>query len=57
MNKQGKTKLSWTFDCAGITLFFISILIIKQAANPLVEIIAGILATIAFGLIAGAKYV
>lgn len=57
MNKQGKSTLSWAFDFAGISLFIVAIIIVKLATQPLVEILAGILATIGFGLIAGAKYV
>ena len=57
MNNKGKTKLSWIFDASGILMMIIAMVIVKSTANPLVEIIAGILATIGFGLIAGAKYV
>ncbi len=57
MNKKGKSRLSLAFDISGVTLIVVAIVIIKLATNPLVEIIAGILATIGFGLIAGAKYV
>ncbi len=57
MDKKAKSRLSWTFDVSGIVLLVIAIFIVKQASNPLVEIVAGILATIGFGLIAGAKYV
>ena len=57
MNKDGKTRLSFALDIAGIALLIVAIIIVKMATNPLVEIIAGILATVGFGLIAGAKYV
>ncbi|MBI5072632.1 hypothetical protein HZA99_02345 [Candidatus Woesearchaeota archaeon] len=57
MNKKGKTRLSLAFDISGIVLIVVAIVIVKLATNPLVEIIAGILATVGFGLIAGAKYV
>ena len=57
MNKKGKSRLSLTFDIAGIALLVVAIVIVKMATQPLVEIIAGILATVGFGLIAGAKYV
>ena len=57
MDKNGKTRLSFAFDIAGIALLIVAIIIVKMATNPLVEIIAGILATVGFGLIAGAKYV
>ena len=57
MDKKGKSKLSWIFDIAGIFLLVLSIVIIKLSINPLVEILGGILATIGFGLITGAKYV
>ena len=57
MNKTGKSRLSLAFDISGVTLIVVAIVIIKLATNPLVEIIAGILATMGFGLIAGAKYV
>lgn len=57
MNKTGKSRLSLAFDIAGIALLVVAIVIVKMATQPLVEIIAGILATVGFGLIAGAKYV
>ena len=57
MDKKGKSRLSLAFDIAGIALIVVAIVIVKMATQPLVEIIAGILATIGFGLIAGAKYV
>lgn len=57
MNKKGKSKLSLAFDISGITLLVIAIVIVKLANQPLVEILAGVLATLGFGLIAGAKYV
>ncbi len=57
MNKKGKSKLSLAFDISGITLIVIAIVIVKLANQPLVEILAGVLATLGFGLIAGAKYV
>jgi len=57
MNKQGISKLSLAFDISGITLIIVAIVIVKLANQPLVEILAGVLATVGFGLIAGAKYV
>ena len=57
MDKKGNTKISLAFDISGIVLIIVAIVIVKLATNPLVEIIAGILATIGFGLVAGAKYV
>ncbi len=57
MNKKGKSRLSLAFDISGITLIAIAIVIVKLANQPLVEILAGVLATLGFGLIAGAKYV
>lgn len=57
MDTKGKTKLSLAFDISGIALIVIAIVIVKLAAQPLVEILAGVLATVGFGLIAGAKYV
>lgn len=57
MNKEGKSRLSLAFDIAGIALIVVAIVIVKMTTHPLVEIIGGILATIGFGLIAGAKYV
>ena len=57
MNRKANTQLSLAFDISGIVLIVVAIVIVKLATNPLVEIIAGILATIGFGLIAGAKYV
>ena len=57
MKKPGRSKISLTFDIAGITLIVVAIVIVKLATHMLIEIIAGILATIGFGLIAGAKYV
>ncbi len=57
MNKVGKTKLSLAFDISGIALIVVAIIIVKLANQPLVEILAGVLATVGFGLIAGAKYV
>ena len=57
MKKPGRSKISLTFDIAGITLIVVAIVIVKLATHLLIEIIAGILATIGFGLIAGAKYV
>ena len=50
MDKKGNSKIS-------IALIIVAIVIVKLSTNSLVEIIAGILATIGFGLIAGAKYV
>ena len=57
MEKKGKSKLSLAFDISGITLLVIAIVIVKLSTHPLVEILAGVLATVGFGLIAGAKYV
>ncbi|MDI6737219.1 MAG: hypothetical protein QME12_01760 [Nanoarchaeota archaeon] len=57
MNKKRKSKLSLVFDISGIALLVIAIIIVKLANQPLVEILAGVLATMGFGLIAGAKYV
>lgn len=57
MDNKGKTKLSLVFDISGIALIIIAVIIVKIAAQPLVEILAGVLVTIGFGLIAGAKYV
>lgn len=57
MNKLGKSKVSLAFDISGISLLVIAIIIVKLSNQPLVEILAGVLATLGFGLIAGAKYV
>ena len=57
MNKKRKSRLSLAFDIAGIALLVVAVVIVKMTTHPLVEIIGGILATIGFGLIAGAKYV
>lgn len=57
MNKKGKSKVSLVFDISGVILIIIAISIVKVATHPLVEILAGVLATVGFGLIAGAKYV
>lgn len=57
MGKQGKTRVSLAFDIAGIALLVVAIILVKIASHPLVEILAGVLATVGFGLIAGAKYV
>ncbi|MEK6861844.1 MAG: hypothetical protein AABY07_07805 [Nanoarchaeota archaeon] len=57
MKKKGKSKLSLAFDISGITLLVIAIIIVKLSTHPLVEILGGVLATVGFGLIAGAKYV
>ena len=57
MNKIGKSKLSLVFDISGIALMIIAIFIVKFSTSPLVEILAGVLATIGFGLLAGSKYV
>lgn len=57
MNKRGKTRLSLAFDVSGVTLIVVAIIIVKLANQPLAEILAGVLATLGFGLIAGAKYV
>lgn len=57
MNRKGKSKLSLAFDISGVTLIVVAIIIVKLGNQPLVEILAGVLATLGFGLIAGAKYV
>lgn len=57
MDKKGKSRLSLAFDISGIALLVVAIAIVKLANQPLVEILAGVLATLGFGLIAGAKYV
>ncbi|MEK6905514.1 MAG: hypothetical protein AABX24_03875 [Nanoarchaeota archaeon] len=57
MDKEGKSKLSLVFDISGVLLIIVAIAIVKFANQPLVEILAGVLATVGFGLIAGAKYV
>jgi len=57
MNNKGKSKLSLAFEISGVTLIVIGIVIVKLGNQPLVEILAGVLATLGFGLIAGAKYV
>ncbi len=57
MDKKGISKLSLAFDISGIVLIIIAIILVKLANQPLVEILAGVLATVGFGLIAGAKYV
>jgi len=67
MEKTGKSRVSFAFDISGIVLIGIAIVIVKLSTNPLVEILAGVLATLGFGLIlwvdkgetliAGAKYV
>ena len=57
MDRKGKSRLILAFDIGGIALLVVAIVIVKMATQPLVEIIAGILATVGFGLIAGAKYV
>ncbi|MBI2671330.1 hypothetical protein HYX16_00170 [Candidatus Woesearchaeota archaeon] len=57
MNKKGKSKISLAFDISGISLIVIAIIIVKLTTHLLVEILGGVLATVGFGLIAGAKYV
>lgn len=57
MNKRAKSKLSLAFDISGIALIIVAIVVVKLSTHPLVEILGGVLATIGFGLIAGAKYV
>lgn len=57
MNKKGKSRLSLAFDISGIVLILVAIVIVKLSTHPLVEILGGVLATVGFGLIAGAKYV
>ena len=57
MPKKRRSALSIVFDISGITLIVIGIITVKVAQQPLAEILAGVLATLGFGLIAGAKYV
>jgi len=57
MNKKAKSRLSLAFDISGIALIIVAIVVVKLSTHPLVEILGGVLATIGFGLIAGAKYV
>lgn len=57
MNKRAKSKLSLAFDISGIALIIVAIVVVKLSTHPLVEILGGVLATIGFGLITGAKYV
>ncbi len=57
MNKKAKSKLSFGMDVAGILVMLGAITLVKVSNQPLTEIMAGIIATIGFGLIAGAKYV
>lgn len=57
MDKKGNSKLNLVFNLSGIVLMIVGIVIVKLATHPLVEILAGILVTIGFGLVAGAKYV
>jgi len=57
MDKNGISKLSLAFDISGIALIAVAIVIVKLSNQPLVDILAGVLATVGFGLIAGAKYV
>jgi len=57
MDKEGKSRLSLAFDISGIVLIAVAIVIVKLANQLLVEILAGVPATVGFGLIAGAKYV
>ena len=57
MDKKGKSRISLAFDISGIVLIAVAIVIVKLSTHPLVEILAGVLATLGFGLIAGAKYV
>ena len=57
MDKKRKSKVSLAFDISGVALIVVAIIIVKLANNPLVEILGGVLATIGFGLITGAKYV
>lgn len=57
MEKKGKSRISLAFDISGIVLIAVAIVIVKLSTHPLVEILAGVLATLGFGLIAGAKYV
>ncbi|MBS3171618.1 hypothetical protein J4449_03335 [Candidatus Woesearchaeota archaeon] len=57
MNKKAKSRLSLAFDISGIALIIVAIVVVKLSTHPLVEILGGVLATIGFGLITGAKYV
>ncbi len=57
MDKKGNSRISLAFNLSGIVLMIVGIFIVKLATHPLVEILAGILVTIGFGLVAGAKYV
>lgn len=57
MDKKGNSRLSLAFNIGGIALIIVAIVIVKLATHPLVEILAGVLATVGFGLVAGAKYV
>ena len=57
MPKKGRSALSIVFDVSGIILIIIGIITVKVSSQPLAEILAGVLATMGFGLIAGAKYV
>ncbi len=57
MNKKGNSKISLAFNLGGVVLIIVGIVIVKLATHPLVDILAGILVTIGFGLVAGAKYV
>lgn len=57
MNQSGKSRISIAFDISGIVLIAVAIVIVKLSTHPLVEILAGVLATVGFGLVAGAKYV
>lgn len=57
MDTEGKSRISLAFDISGVVLIVVAVVIIKLSTHPLVEILAGVLATVGFGLIAGAKYV
>lgn len=57
MNKKAKSRLILAFHISGVALIIVAIIVVKLSTHPLVEILGGILATIGFGLIAGAKYV
>ncbi len=57
MSKKGKSKISLAMDIIGMIMIISAIVMVKLTTNPLVEIIAGILASLGFGLVTGAKYV
>ncbi len=57
MSKKGKSKVSIAMDIVGIIMIINAIAMVKLATNPLVKICAGLLASLGFGLVTGAKYV